>query len=170
MILIFGLLQGAALANQTVDQNQSSEKREITVIIYKEVASANQGQLSEKEKWDLIEKAVQDMALLNLSFQLQTEKDAAERGIRELEKFQTSDAALKEKINKNWLPAFKKYIKAVENTLAAIEKFKERRDFIPYEEIEAELRKQYPEELETRIKQVLKEMDEMGILQKLLQD
>ncbi len=91
-----------------------------------------------------------------------------ERG--RLEKFQTNDAILKEKISKIWLPTFKEYLKVVENTITAIEKFKERKDLIPLEEIKAELLKQYPRELEIRIYQVFKEIDEAGVLQKLFQD
>ncbi len=145
MILIFGLLQGTVLYAQTSDQNQ----------------------LSEKEKNEILQKLAQDMALLNLSIQLETEKEVTEEIIKRLEKFQTDNATLGEKISKSWLPTLKEYLKAVGNTLTAVEKFIERRDFIPSEEIETELAKHYSPEIEVRINRVLEEMNESGMLQKL---
>ncbi|MDP1629541.1 MAG: hypothetical protein Q8L57_02880 [bacterium] len=155
-IFIFGLVQGTVLAAQAKN-NGLSEERKIDIII-------------EVIQDDAFQKMAQDMALLQLSFQLETERDAAAEIIKRLEKFQTNDATISEKISKSWLPTLKKHLKAVENTLAAVEKFMERKDLIYREEIEAEFLKYYPPELDARINQVLQEMHGTGMLQKLLQD
>lgn len=118
-------------------------------------------QQNEEEFWN---KLSQDLILMNLSFQLKLEKEMVDEVISRMEKFQTDDAAIKEKINNDWLPAFKEYRKVLENLIQAVEKFSERKDL---KEIKAELSKNYSFDIEARIIQILEEMKETGGLRKL---
>lgn len=144
-ILIFGLLAGTALPAEP--QTQTPPPRQI-----------------EEEFWN---KLAQDLALMSLSFQLELEKETVDEVISRLEKFQTDDAALKEKIGNDWLPVFKEYQKALENLNQAVEKFSERKDIIPKGEIETELSKHCSPELENRVSRIFDEMEKTGVLQKL---
>lgn len=144
VILVFGFMATGVLSVQTQAQPQMSEEE--------------------------MQKLGQQMAISQLLFAVKMEKDTTERFIKKLENFQTSDAVLLEKINKNWLPALKEYFKAVACVQSALENFSKRPDLIPKQEIDSALTACYPQSLQADIDRVLEDMDNLGFLGFLKKD
>ncbi len=119
---------------------------------------------NEEEFWN---KLAQDLALLELTLRLETEKEAVGEVISRLEKFKAKNAKLKKKINKDWLPTLKEYRKALEGLIEKVRKLSNQEKLIPKEEIEAELLKNYPSDIEIRVGRIIGEMIQTGVLQKL---
>ncbi len=124
-----------------------------------------------KEQPQITEKEIKDfqrMIFENTLEQMKKEKASTERIILKLGNYQTNDAELLEKISQDWLPFFKEYLKSIDCTEAALEKFAERKDLVSNQEVNGALGKCYSKQLEVDINRVLKEIMGNAVILEIL--
>ncbi len=139
------------------------------VFLAGSVLAQNQKPLTEEEKLKIIEKATQDVAILNVLIQIEIEIASTEELIGKIEIYRTDSSAvpaMKEKIINNWLPVLKEHLEAMERMAGVTKKFQEREDILTQEEVNREYIKVYPPELSEKVGKILQEIIDRDVFQK----
>ncbi len=139
------------------------------VFLAGSVLAQNQKPLTNEEKLKVIEKATQDVALLNISIQIEMEIAAAEEVVRRIEIYRADSSTapvMKEKISNNWLPVLREHLEAMERMAGVTKKFQECEDILTQEEVNREYIKVYPPELSEKVGRILQEIIDRDVLQK----
>ncbi len=139
------------------------------VFLAGSVLAQNQKPLTEEEKLKIIEKATQDVAILNVLIQIEIEIASTEELIGKIEIYRADSSttpAMKEKIINNWLPVLKEHLEAMERMAGVTKKFQEREDILTQEEVNREYIKVYPPELSEKVGKILQEIIDRDVFQK----
>lgn len=116
---------------------------------------------TEEEKFD--QKLAQASRLMGLLVVIIQDDFTVADAIEKLEKFQTKDPSVLEKIDKDWMPALKRGRQFFRDIQMELEKFLSQPNFVPWEEIGATLNKYDLEKIPKDINRVLGEMAAAGL-------
>ncbi len=139
------------------------------VFLAGSVLAQNQKPLTEEEKLKIIEKATQDVAILNVLIQIEIEIASTEELIGKIEIYRADSSTapvMKEKISNNWLPVLREHLEAMERMAGVTKKFQEREDILTQEEVNREYIKVYPPELSEKVGKILQEIIDRDVFQK----